>query len=270
MEQEDNTKKQISKSNVVCYFSGTGNSMIAAKHIAKNLNDSEVCQINAELFEKYNSIKCDQLILIIPSYAYGLPISVRKFIKTFAISASYVAVAVTYGSHYGGTLASAKAMFRRKKIKVNYCGGIRAVENFIPIFGQQSEKKIRTRLVYQGEDTQKFVSAVQDKQVNKILMFRPISAFVSWMFRTFSPALTKCYKVNDKCTGCKICEKACPSKAICVDPESNKAKFVPKNCDQCQCCINVCPVHAIEFARHKAKTKQYLNPEVNTKDLIKR
>ncbi|HHT06687.1 MAG TPA: 4Fe-4S binding protein [Hydrogenispora sp.] len=53
-------------------------------------------------------------------------------------------------------------------------------------------------------------------------------------------------KVDPKvCTGCKRCEKSCPSGAIAVIGEDKKAAIDPALCHQCTDCQQVCSVDAI-------------------------
>lgn len=54
--------------------------------------------------------------------------------------------------------------------------------------------------------------------------------------------------LTDKCIGCKICEKNCPSGAIKVN--ENKKAFINKTiCHQCSNCKDVCPVEAITYSK---------------------
>lgn len=51
------------------------------------------------------------------------------------------------------------------------------------------------------------------------------------------------------CIGCKLCEKACPSNAIVVSAEDNKAEIHTALCHQCANCSQVCPKNAIHYRR---------------------
>lgn len=57
------------------------------------------------------------------------------------------------------------------------------------------------------------------------------------------------YKVEEeKCIGCKLCEKSCPTKAIKV-MENKKAIINKELCLQCGNCKEVCPKNAINYKR---------------------
>lgn len=54
---------------------------------------------------------------------------------------------------------------------------------------------------------------------------------------------------QDKCIGCKLCEKVCPSTAIKVTAMDRKAHVGDNICHQCTNCQQVCPKSAISYAK---------------------
>ena len=54
---------------------------------------------------------------------------------------------------------------------------------------------------------------------------------------------------KNTCIGCKLCEKACPSNAIAVSADDNKAVINTMLCHQCTKCRQVCPKAAIHYSK---------------------
>jgi ferredoxin-type protein NapH len=52
---------------------------------------------------------------------------------------------------------------------------------------------------------------------------------------------------NESCSGCKLCEKACPTEAIEVKATDKKAEIDASLCLQCTKCQQVCPKDAIHY-----------------------
>lgn len=57
--------------------------------------------------------------------------------------------------------------------------------------------------------------------------------------------------IEDKCTGCGLCEKACIYDAIKVNPDTKKAYVISENCYGCGLCYTVCPFGAIVLSYYK-------------------
>jgi len=245
----------------IYYFSGTGNSLWSAKKMAELIGGNcELYNIGIEAEKAEAVIEADTIIFVFPSYAYGLPLIVSRFVRKAVLKTQYIAAFVTYGTSPGGTLAELRRILKKKKINNCYYGRIPAVENYYAIFGAQKPETIKLRLSMQQEATEDAVQCVIEKRTNKVNTFRPFSSFVSALFSLGVKIFYKFYRIGNDCNGCGICEKICPVSAIVI---KDKRPVFSQKCEHCQGCVDICPLRAIQFGRVKFGTPGYHHPDIN-------
>lgn len=259
------------ETNTVFCYSGTGNSLASAKQISQYFN-MPVKMITNELITEKPEIICDFCVIIYPAYAYGAPVSVRKFIKNSNFKVSYMVLLTTYGSKYGGSLAEINRLLKKKKQKVSYSDGIKAVENYVPIFGLTKDEKVKLLTEAQTKRTKDLITVLEQKTCNKKNSIKPFSGIVSKIFRIAKPMFAGTYRVQNSCNSCGICAKVCPANAITLIKKGERyiPKFKASKCDHCQGCLQLCPGKAIKFVRIRPKTGRYKHSDVSLSELIKR
>ena len=52
---------------------------------------------------------------------------------------------------------------------------------------------------------------------------------------------------NDKCVGCTICARICPTGTLQIDKKSKKAYTTNIECDNAWGCLYACPTNAIKI-----------------------
>jgi ferredoxin len=251
----------------IYHFSGTGNSLWSAKEIARLIGTPcELYNIGSEAQKDEIIIEAEAVIFVFPSYAYGLPLIVRRFAQIAEFRTQYVASFVTYGSSPGGTLAVMRRILKKKGIAKLFFGRIPAVENYLAIFGPPKEKKLCRRVLMQKKATEEAVRAVLERRENKVNTFRPLSSFIALLFSFGVKIFYKYYRVGSECNGCGACRKICPVCAIVM--KNGQPQFTEK-CEHCQGCVDMCPLRAIQFGRVKFNTPGYRHPEIDFIDLVR-
>ena len=253
---------------MIFYFSGTGNSLYAAKAVAEAQKDSLI-SIAQEMEKKpgervYQFEKGELLGFVYPVYAWGPPEIVLEFIRSMQITGSgvYAFSLSTCGSEEGNAARMLEKELLSKNIPLAAAFSIKMPSNYIVGADIESEE----------EQQDKFHMAEQRLvQINKIIECRQSGVFeqlkgsmpafkttvINPLFNAFARN-TKAFSVTDACVHCGLCEEICPVHSITL-----KDKPVwGKACTQCLGCINRCPVHAIQYGTATLKRGRYVHPDL--------
>jgi ferredoxin len=257
----------------IFYFSGTGNSLWSAKTIARIINEGthpaqecELFNIGVEAQKDEIIIEADTVVFVFPSYAYGLPRIVRRFLKRAVLKVQYAASFVTYGSDPLGTPGEIRRILKKKKIGKLYFGSIPSVENYLALFGPPNTEKTKRRVLMQEKATEEAAHCVIEKRENKVNTFCPFSFLVSRLFSLGLKIFYKRYRLGENCDGCGVCEKICPVSAIVM---KNGRPVFREKCEHCQGCVDMCPLRAIQFGRVKFASVGYRHPQIGLGELIR-
>jgi len=256
----------------IFYFSGTGNSLWSAKTIARIINERTPAQecglfnIGVEAQKDGIIIEADTVVFVFPSYAYGLPGVVRRFLKRAVFNAQYAASFVTYGSSPLGTLGEVRRILKKKKIGKLYFGAIPSAENYLALFGPPKTETVKRRVLMQEKATEEAALCVNEKRENKVNTFCPFSFLVSRLFSLGLKIFYKYYRLGGSCDGCGLCEKICPVSAIAM---KNGRPVFGEKCEHCQGCVDMCPLRAIQFGRVKFASAGYRHPQIGLDELIR-
>ena len=252
--------------NIVYFFSGTGNSFYTAKKAAAKL-ECECRDIADTMNNNGEKEAFEKALIVFPSYGYGAPSPVLRFLKNLPFSAEYIAIAVTCGSYSEGTMHSAKRVLKRRKVVPSFYLEIGAPENFLPIFGAPKEALLERRLKILDEKTNELILAMTEERTNDVRGLKPFSAIVSHIFLAFLPILALFMRTGKKsCTSCGLCAKFCPMKAIKMRKKGG-IRIRKTKCAMCQRCLNVCPRKCITLARVSKKSGRYFHPDVKISEL---
>jgi ferredoxin/flavodoxin len=250
----------------IYYFSGTGNTLWSAKKIAEIMGNCELLNIGVEAYKDEIVVEADAVVLLFPSYAYGLPLIVRNFVKNAVFKTAYLAAFVTFGTSPGGTMAALNRLLKRKKINAFYFGQIPAVENYIALFGSPKPIITEKRLTMQVEATETAARCIMERRTNRVNPFRPFSVFIWSLFFLGANIFYRFYRISAECNGCGICEKVCPVSAITL--RNGKPAFSAR-CQHCNGCLNWCPRRAINFGRLHSGLARYHHPEITVANITR-
>lgn len=92
---------------MIFYFTGTGNSLYAAKEL-----DEDTRSIPQVIRQERLEFSADSIGIVCPVYGHEMPGMVKEFIRRASFGTDYLFVVLTYGAHHGGAAEIADSFFK--------------------------------------------------------------------------------------------------------------------------------------------------------------
>lgn len=259
---------------MIFYFTGTGNSLYAAKNVAQHFGE-ELISISAAVNSsnqpyEYNLKENEIVGFVYPVYAWGPPGIVLKFIENLKLNnyrEHYIFSIATCGANIGNTMKVLDEHLGEKGIRLNSGFSLIMPNNYI-IMGDIDKNEVQKEKLLKTDAVLKDINKVIDQKAKGVFMlekgFLPglLTGFVNPMFNKNAIDTAKFY-ASDDCTHCGICEKVCNCNNIKVNGKPSWGK----NCTQCLACIHYCPVKAVQYGKGTGKKGRYTNPYVSVDEL---
>ncbi|MCQ4637736.1 EFR1 family ferrodoxin [Anaerovorax odorimutans] len=245
---------------MIFYFSGTGNSQLAAKQIAAQLGD-ELISINQCLKtggEKKSFLSEQPLVFVGPTYAWQMPKVMEQWIRDTTFEGNPNAYFIlTCGGSIGNASAYAKKLCEQKKLRFLGLAPVAMPNNYVALSNtpdeaecaailEKAEKQIATlgALIQKEEQFPNAGISLKDKIISG-----PVNAL-------YYPLLVrdKGFSASDACTSCGKCALRCPLNNIHM---SNGKPVWNGNCTHCMACIGGCPAEAIEYKSASKGNRRY-------------
>lgn len=276
----------------IYYFSGTGNSFVVARDIAKKVK-ADLISIPKVINMEEIQVDAESVGIIFPSYLAalcGLPLIVERFIKKIEnIESLNIFAVCTCG---GYECVNALPPLRRLRQIIRSCGGKLSAEystrlpmnnqdyDHIPIpitrdhqvIINKSKTKIDNicyRIINKKGTKCKTAKALfnllmtplykmmQQSIINALKEKAKEPADTKLKYFQLIPLTDKSIRVDEKCVGCGICAKVCPVNNIKI--VDNKPEFQHR-CEMCFACDEWCPSDAIHHWS-RSKDVKYHHPE---------
>jgi len=256
---------------IVYYFTGTGNSLAAARKIAASLGDCDLIPI-ASLAGTRDTITpaAERVGIVCPVYFAGLPLMVASFAERLRPdAAAYVFAVVTYGgSGAAPALGQLDGILREHAARGLDSGfSVRMPGNYILMYESPKGTRRAAMLAAADGEIARITGVVRECQRQKLprsLVEQLVHALGYGWFRKHAHDKDRTFTVMDTCTACGTCVAVCPAGNITLVDE--KPVF-SHHCEVCCACIHACPVQAIQAGSKTGGRERYRNPNVTLADL---
>jgi ferredoxin len=259
---------------IIYYFTGTGNSLAAAKKTAAVLGDCELVPV-ASLEKTRGDItpQAGRVGIVCPVYFSGLPLMVASFAGRLDHAAvQYVFAVVTHGG--GGESAALRqldSILRKRQGRGLDAGfGVAMPGNYILMYESPAGKEQGEILAKADEEIERItepVSRCEKRDLPSSFVPRVLHALIYPWFTSHVHDDDRKFSVSEKCTSCGTCVAICPAKNIELVNEKPVWKH---HCELCCGCIHNCPVGAIQAGPRTATRLRYRNPAVTIAELKQR
>lgn len=253
--------------NIIFVFSGTGNSLWAAKEIAKEMGECEIATMGSS--GKYSLPSgYDSIGFVYPTYAGGMPRRVKEFVSHLDLQnnkdAYFFAVA-TCGRivKAQNVVIQMRNLLKRKGIKLSYGERLDMFSNYV--VGYEMRETVREEAEQSALDLKPIIESIKNHTTNAGTTIPTLRQFESLGFMLIVPNMDKNFNVSDACTKCGICKKVCPMGNI--KQERGSKPCFNHHCEQCLACIQYCPSKAINYKDKTQDRKRYTHPDISWKEL---
>ncbi len=253
--------------NTIYYFTGTGNSLAAARTLSGDGKDYGLVPITGLVKQDKVEIACEKAGFVFPVYFAGLPGLAKKFIKKLEFKNDcYIFAVLTCGvpwSCYAFQLMN--RLLRGKKQKLSAAFYLKTVDNFIPKYRIPPPDEQEKLAAESGKRLAEIKEILSDgrKVIEKETAFYLYPEYP--MFMAASHKMDLLFKTDGKCNGCGICERVCPVDNIRL--ADGRPKWL-HGCEFCMACINCCPQKTIQWGRVTRNKGRYLHRDISIHDMM--
>jgi ferredoxin len=249
-------------SSVIYYFSGTGNSLSAARQIGENIGEKvSLFPIQDYINNESIEITEDMVGLVFPVHYLTVTGIIKKFVERMNFkSKPYIFAVVTCNLVSGRCIFDLSELLAERGQQLSAGFTVVMPGNAIidpPEVQQQKLIASRKRLLEVSDyiknrnfgtyeaTNMKYEDLPKDEQIY-------ITPDMFW--------------ANQDCISCGTCSKVCPNKNILITEEGKPAWS--SNCTTCFACFHWCPCNAVNIGQLSSGIPQYRNPDITLEELI--
>lgn len=247
---------------MVFYFTGTGNSLYAAKNL-----DAEMVSIPLVVNSGNLVFTAERIGIVCPIYGHEMPAMVKDFICKATFHTDYLYLVLTYGARHGNAVELAEQVLLAAGKRADYITTLLMVDNFLPVFDMLEQMALNKNVEGQLATIKADILAKKLARQPVTQEDRDIHQGYLRLVENAPETVWAKFAVTDECIGCGICTKVCPTG--CIHLEIQKAVYAAANCQACYACIHACTEMAIELRiPEKNSNARYRNKHITLCELV--
>lgn len=254
----------------IYWFSGTGNTLVAARQLAARLGETELVPLATAVRESIP--QADRVGVAFPVLAFGPPNIVMDFLAKAALPPkAYLFSLCTMGGMAGASHGRLRDVLKARGLDLASGWSVQMPGNCISLYPPPKEARQKKSFDKAARKMDFIASAVREGRRGH---YEDSMAPVSWFARWLSPMALKRFPredrkftVTNECIHCGLCARVCPVGNIAMQEGTPHWQG---RCEQCFGCINWCPKSAIEFGRMTKGRRRYHHPEVKAEEMCLR
>ena len=256
---------------ILYYFTGTGNSLWAARELARHIPDTTLVPIAKLMHERGDVIAPEGRIgFVFPVYIGGPPLMVSEFARKINLDAAHSIFAlVTMGGAGDGAWKRLRTILKKRSYRMDGAYTLKMPTNYM-LLGDVLPEEQEIALITEARTG---ITRIADHITAGNMKPEPGPFLTNFVSGAMYPPLKgrlrsqgSRFWTDQTCNGCGTCELVCPAYNITVrgmtPPEWGNA------CESCFACINYCPRNAIQSGKKTAARGRYHHPDVSIRDLM--
>ena len=243
---------------MIFYFTGTGNSLFAAKTLAREGEEviSMIDAVRGRAFH-YTLKEHEPLGFVFPVYFYTVSDPVLDLVRNLTVeNASFVYAVIPCGASIGTAGGFLKSELKKRGLDLQRVDALVVPDGALIFYDIDSPEKMEKTLEAAKSRLVSIRQAIERCEGNVIkgspmLGKAGLAAYHVCMS-------TKPFHADGKCIGCGTCASVCPAGAISM--VDGRPAWTKNKCLKCCGCINRCPVSAIQYGKRTVNRGRYVNP----------
>lgn len=230
----------------IYYFTGTGNSMRAARVIAEKLGETEIVSMRCNP-KDVSATDCDVVGFVYPVYHWTMPAHAAAFVEELDMNPDAYVFVIAMPSFICGIACERLAeILEQKGIHIDYGNLVYSVANYVIVYPPFPSPKLRV-----PKTEKKLKRIAEDISKQKTKDYPRASNFIKRRKnKVMTPYLElqkyadNPFTISNDCVSCGLCSRVCPCSNIKMT--DGKPTFL-HHCANCMACVVSCPKRAIGY-----------------------